>query len=182
MAKTPRRELALAHRREQVVDLYLQGWTQGAIAKQLGVAQATISSDLKAIRQLWQDSAVRDFDVCREIEIQKLNRIEREAWAAWERSQKPAQSARFDEGGLGGRSQKTVRNQYGDPRFLEIALRCNASRRALLGLDVQPAIVQNNLTIQLSSEERERHIAALLGELGTRLLPTSIQQGEPRDE
>jgi ParB-like chromosome segregation protein Spo0J len=157
-------------RRERVADLYLQGTTQTAIAEQLGYAQSTICGDLKEIRKTWRESAIRDFDLAREIELQKLDRIEREAWAAWERSQKPLQSARFKEGGSPERGEKTVKNQYGDPRFLDQVLKCCASRRALLGLDEQTAVVQNNVAIQLSVSEREQHIAAIVAEAQQRAL------------
>src|SRR5690242_11244148 len=87
------KDLAILQRRKQVAELYLQGWSQPAIAHQLDVSQPTICADLKAIRQDWRDSAIRDFDALRDLELQKLDLIEREAWEAWKRSQKPAQSA-----------------------------------------------------------------------------------------
>ena len=78
---------AVAERRQKVADLYLQGWTQARIGEHFGLNQKTISNDLTRIRQEWRESAIRDFDEAREIELRKLDRIEREAWAAWERSQ-----------------------------------------------------------------------------------------------
>src|SRR5712671_208116 len=93
MIVPPSKKLAILERRKQVADLYLQGWTQIAIAERLGVKQPTICEDLQGIRKQWRESAVRDFDLAREMELLKCDRVEREAWAAWERSQKPAQSA-----------------------------------------------------------------------------------------
>jgi hypothetical protein len=138
MPRKPRQSVALAQRRAQVGDLYLQSWTQTAIADRLAIAQSTVCADLKAIQQSWRDSAIRDFDQARLIELQKLDRIEREAWAAWERSQKPEQAARISGQGTGERSVKFIRNQTGDPRFLEQIQKCIAQRRVLLQLD-QPA-------------------------------------------
>jgi hypothetical protein len=130
----------LARRRENVADLYIQGWTQTAIAKQVGVSQGTISTDLKAIQKAWCESAVRNFDTLRERELKKLDRLEREAWAAWERSQKPAQSAVIHSDGNGQKTQKRVAEQCGDPRYLEQVHKCIVSRRALLGLDAPTKI------------------------------------------
>ncbi len=90
-------------------------------------------------------------------------------WSAWERSQKPAQSARFQEGAGAGRSDKTVRNQYGDSRFLELVLKCSSERRVLLKLNLETPVVQNNVSIQLTHDEREQHITALLLELQEKL-------------
>ena len=43
--RKPRRAIAIAKRREQVADLYLQGWTQMAIAAHFSIAQSTICTD-----------------------------------------------------------------------------------------------------------------------------------------
>jgi len=106
----------------------------------LRVSQPTICTDLQAIQRQWRDSALRDFDLLRERELKKLDRIEREAWDAWQRSQKPAQSAVFNVDGKGQKTQKWVVEQSGDPRFLEQVHKCITSRRALLGLDAPTRI------------------------------------------
>ena len=111
--------VAIAKRREIVADLYLQGTPQAVIGHQVDASQSTISSDLKAIKRHWRDSAVRDFDTAREVELRKLDRIEREAWEAWRRSQKPSQTAVMSTDGSDQKTQTTVRDQVGDPRFLE---------------------------------------------------------------
>ena len=130
--------LAIAKRQEIVADLYLQGTPQAVIGHQVDVSQSTVSSDLKAIKKQWRESAVRDFDTVREVELRKLDRIEREAWEAWRRSQNPLQTVVLT---TGGSDQKTtVRDQVGDPRFLEQVFKCVASRRAMLGLDAPTRI------------------------------------------
>ncbi len=140
MAVTRARKTEIAQRRKQVAELYVQGWTQVAIAEKLGAGQATICNDLQRLQQEWRASRLRDFDAARELEIQKLDRLEREAWAAWERSQKPSQSAEFKDDATSTPSKKKVKNQVGDPRFLVVVHQAIASRRALLGLDVLPAL------------------------------------------
>jgi predicted transcriptional regulator len=140
MGRKPRTAMAVSQRRASIAELYLQGWTQSAIAEQLGISQPAVSQHLTAIHARWRASAIRDFDEARLLELQKLDRIEREAWAGWERSQKPEQSARITGQGGSERSVKYVRNQFGDPRFLEQIQKCIASRRALLGLDAPTRI------------------------------------------
>ncbi|MGE4105519.1 MAG: hypothetical protein AB7E74_26435 [Pirellulales bacterium] len=133
------KKLAVVQRRLRVGDLYLQNFSQTAIAEELGVAQSTISEDLRAIEREWRESTIRDFELSRRIELRKLERIEREAWLGWDRSQKPAQSADIPGDGVQP-SRKRVRNQYGDPRFLDQIHKCIAGRRALLGLDAPTKI------------------------------------------
>jgi ATP/maltotriose-dependent transcriptional regulator MalT len=158
------RRLAIAQRRQQVARLYLQGQSQVEIAQELRTAQSTISKDLDKIHAAWRESAIRDFDAQRDLELARLNQIEREAWAAWERSQRPAQQA-VVEGETSGsqRSRRTVRNQYGDPRFLELAWRCNEQRRKMLGLDAPTQIAPAAAEIApLTAEQRRTHVAAIL--------------------
>jgi Putative ATPase subunit of terminase (gpP-like) len=135
MATRPQvRKMVIARRRQQAADLYLKGWTQTAIAEHLGVRQKTVCTDLQVVRGEWRGSMIRDFDLLREEELKKLAVLEQEAWAAWERSQKPAQEARVKDGDQ-SKATKTMKTRTGDPRFLEVILRCNVSRRLLLGLD-----------------------------------------------
>ena len=140
MGRTPQEELKIQHRRQQVAERYLQGWTQSAIAGDLVVSQATVSSDLKAIRKEWRASQIRDFDEAVQLELSKLQLLEREAWSGWQRSQEPAEITRVTQEGEGRKAEKTVRKQIGDPRFLELVHRAITARRALLGLDAPTRI------------------------------------------
>ena len=189
MSTRHNKRFVLAHRRQQVAELYLQGLAQSTIAEQLAVAQATVSADLEHIRKLWQESAIRDFAEVRSREMQKLDLIEREAWAAWQRSQKPAQSAVVTGSapGPGQQSRKTMKNQYGDPRFLQQVNQCISQRRGLLGLDVLPAPVtpQETFDANVSLEVRRQRVFALAaavtagGRIGT--AGTGPDQGQPGD-
>ena len=131
----------VAERRRNVADLYLQGYAQVKIAQRLGISQSTVSNDIQAIQKEWRKSAIRDFDILRERELKKLDRIESESWEAWFRSQKPAQSATITSNGQQSqKTQKRLEDQYGDPRYLSEIRACIASRRALLGLDAPTKI------------------------------------------
>ncbi|MCH7685110.1 MAG: helix-turn-helix domain-containing protein [Planctomycetes bacterium] len=168
MGRKPRRAIATAKRREQVADLYLQGWTQMAIAAHLSIAQSTVCTDLQAIQTHWRESGIRDFDLTREIELRKLDRLERETWEAWVRSQQPAQSARIRDDAPGRRAEKTVKNRYGDPRFLDQIHKCIAQRRALLGLDAPVRVVDATPPPALFDEERRDRIMKLAAVLQAR--------------
>ena len=163
------KKIAIAKRREKVADLYLQGWTQCQIAEQVDVKQSTVSDDLKKIQTAWRASSVRDFDQARELELRKIDRIEREAWAAWERSQKPAQTSTTSDETHQRKTRRQMRNQYGDPRFLEQVNKCIASRRAILGLDapVRTEIKTDGHTVVERRDRIVTVVAALRDRAGT---------------
>ncbi len=79
LGRTPRENVRIEQRGQQVADLYVKGSTQAQIARQLGMAQSTVSADLKAIRREWRDSMIRDFDEAMTVELKKLEHLEREA-------------------------------------------------------------------------------------------------------
>lgn len=178
MGHKSRQTLVEARRRQQVANLYLQGWPQAAIAEQLQIAQATVSRDLKRIYADWRQSSVRDFDMLQTIELQKIDRLERESWAAWDRSQKPSQQARIKGGSSEQNAERLVKNQIGDPRFLEQVHKCIAARRALLGLDAPTRIAaEGPVVMPLTDEQRRAHIRAIIQELQQKKLAQ-----EPIDE
>lgn len=144
------RQMARAQeRREQIAALYVRGQYQTEIARQLHVTQQQVSLDLKIIRAQWRASAIRDFDAAKELELQKLDALEREAWQAWERSKQPREITLTEQtegaevvlpdGETRPRAairKASVRRDAtaGDPRYLEQIQKCIAQRCALLGL------------------------------------------------
>ncbi len=165
MSITPARRLAIAQRRQQVAKLYLSGKGQVEIGQELNLAQSTICKDLEHIRTAWRESSIRDFDAQRDLEIARLNQIEKESWAAWERSQQPAQTAVVSGAAGSQTAKRTLRHQCGNPRFLELALRCNEERRKLLGLDAPLKIAPVTPDSRpLTIEQRRTHIFAIMRE------------------
>lgn len=159
MGRTRQEDVRIEQRRQQVGDLYVKGSTQSQIARELGVSQSTVSVDLKAIRREWRDSRIRDFDEAVSIELKKLDHLEREAWSGWERSQQPAESTKVTQDGSGKKAEKIVKQQQGDPRFLEQVHRCIVSRRTLLGLDAPTRIAPT------SPDGREPYHTYVMAEL-----------------
>jgi len=159
VGRTKNETTAISRRRATVADLYVQGWMQSEIAGQIGVSQPTVSMDIKAIQKQWRESAIRDFDILRERELQKLDRFEREAWEAWNRSQNAVQETLVNINGSEQKSVRKVADQTGDPRFLEQIHKCIASRRALLGLDAPTRIAPT------SPDGKEAYHAHVMSEL-----------------
>ena len=148
MTASKSKRLKLSERRAKVVDLYLQGYTQHAIAKEVHSTQGTISKDLNAIRSQWLSSRIRNFDEAKEIELKKIDRLECEAWSAWKRSQEDAVTNKtMMEGGDAPKSkaERTVKGQTGDAKFLTVVRQCIECRCKLLGLDTPEKFVETDL-------------------------------------
>ena len=56
------KKFEILRRRRQIAELYVQRYTQAAIAEKLRVSQATVAADIKRIRREWRASTLRDFD------------------------------------------------------------------------------------------------------------------------
>ena len=70
----------LARDRRKIADLYLKGWIQADIAAEIGMAQQTVSNDIKALQKDWLASALIDFNEAKSQELAKVDRLEREYW------------------------------------------------------------------------------------------------------
>jgi len=130
----------LARDRKRIAEMYLQGYLQSDIAQELGLCVATVSRDLKVIRERWELSALRDFDAMRARELAKLDNLEIEYWEAWQRSIGLAKTV--TEKGLPGEDgglvvkERTEKSEplLGDPRFLRGVYDCIQARCAILGV------------------------------------------------
>jgi transcriptional regulator with XRE-family HTH domain len=169
----PRVDTTVEYRRQQVATRYLRGELQSEIARVFGVSQQQISQDLKAIRSAWLASAIRDFDALKAEELARVDTVEREAWAAWTRSQTDKQIAiqeqyddpvtTKDEKGRTAITSKVRKHaslrkegQTGAPSFLEIILKCIAKRCEILGLDAPRKFNININWDELSGEQIDR--------------------------
>jgi len=137
--RSTRTTLRVLQRRQAVASRYLRGESQATIARALGVTQQQISLDLQAIHALWLAAALRDTDALKAEQRAKIDAVEREAWAAWHRSQQPREMTVTEatDGGETPRRKNSVRRegQAGAPCFLAVILTCVARRCTLLGLD-----------------------------------------------
>ena len=134
MGHTRQKKLQIEHRRTQVTELCLKRWTQAAIARELGVSQATISYDLKAVHKELKESRVHDLDEAIMREVASLDVVVREAWKEWERSKQPAETAHMIQTNGEKRVEKTVRERSGDYRLLRVMIDASEKRCKLLGL------------------------------------------------
>lgn len=147
------RKTEITHRRLQVSEMYLRGVYQSEIAAKLGVDQATISRDLAELRKEWLDRSVNHIDQRKAIELAKIDRLELEYWAAWDRSKENAEvevveqigSRKKIKSGTGDNKEtieperikkyKRTEGQSGNPAFLAGVLSCIDKRCEILGLN-----------------------------------------------
>src|SRR5262245_41119573 len=121
-----REKTDLAHRRQRIAERYLRGEYQTTIAADLGINQAQVSRDLKAIRALWLSAAIRDFDAAKAQELAKIDLVESEYWSAWERSKQDKEISYQEATGDGKKKKLSLRKegQAGNPAFLDGVLKC----------------------------------------------------------
>ena len=60
MARNAKEKLLIDQRRLRVSELSLKGWSQVAIAQEMGISQATVSTDLAAIQKEWRESRIQN--------------------------------------------------------------------------------------------------------------------------
>ena len=189
----------------EVARLYLEGKYQSEIAIARAGAQQQISQDLQIIQARWRESALRDFDALKQEQLAKIDHAEREAWAAWYRSQEDKEVVYSEEGGtstaipappdnkaltvedveafvatLSKKPPKTSSKQYtrregqvGDPRFLDMALKCVERRCKLLGLDMPQRIELAGADGGAVRVQMEGNLADAIANLGTFLKDAS---------
>lgn len=128
--------LRVLERRKNVAARYLRGEPQWQIAQSFEVDQGTISRDLAAIQALWERDATQALSARKARELAKIDAVEADAWRAWKRSQ---------EDGIvlesGKRAKFTFKRELrkacaGDPRFLELVLRCVQRRCEICGIEL----------------------------------------------
>lgn len=130
MAATKRTKKQREQNLAELAELYLppHSWTQNALAEYFGVGQSQISQDLKAIATMWRDSAIRDFDLARAVELEKINALETVHAEAWEAS-RVSYNVVDNETGVVDKVQLG-----GDPRHLTGIQWCISERCKLLEL------------------------------------------------
>jgi len=139
--KTPEQLMA---RRQQVSELYLECNSMAEIGRQLGVSAVTVYKDICWAREQWRTRAADAIEKHKQRELGRIDHVEIEATRAWKRSQRDAVTVTHETGTgtIGGgelgnvdKRKEQRAGQAGDPRFLDVVLKCIDARRKILGLD-----------------------------------------------
>jgi len=132
-------------RRNLVAALRVDGKTLFEIAEQIGVAKATVGTDLKVIERQWLEEAKLNFSAKRLHEEAELLRIKEQAWDSF-----------FASCGEG--------QPEGDPRFLVVALKAEEQIIALYKLDDAEIYWRNEVAGGDSTGAIEAHVVEVVVE------------------
>jgi hypothetical protein len=155
----------LARQREQVAfDLAAtRGLTETEIAEELAkqglgqVTQQAVSKMLRRVEERMFKEMTGRVKVMKVRQTASLQKVFREALAAWEQSKRPQKSLTTQHGPAGANgepgpvkgTQTTIRDQDGDPRYLQLACQALADIRKIWGVD-EPARTQSDISGRLA--------------------------------
>ena len=129
-----RPKLSAQKRRPFVAEMYLSGKYQSEIARHFGVTHTTIHNDLKAIRKQWSKRYAETWNTVVSEQLAKIDKLEREAWVAWGRSQKDAETKETVVSRDKSTSIKMKKvGQVGEPQFLKTIQWCISERLKIVG-------------------------------------------------
>jgi hypothetical protein len=165
----------LARKREQVA-LHLsatKGLSEAEIAEELDkqglgkVTQQAVSKMLIRVEKRLLAEMSEQVKLMKVRQTTALQKVYRDAMAAWEESKKPQKSLTTKHGPSGENgepgkvleSHSLLRDQDGDPRYLEQARQALADIRKIWGVD-EPAQTRNDITGRLTLEIVEEIIDA----------------------
>lgn len=107
----------------------------------------TVSKDVNKLLEEWRETRIDNTDLALQLELERLDSIVKEAWAAWEKSKTDYERKKAKQQGIPGNSEEengiiTVKLEqqkeevicYGDPRYLDVIHKALIERRKLLGL------------------------------------------------
>lgn len=171
MGRELKQSLFLEERQLVVADLYMvKGKTQLEVAEELGVSVATVRNDIKKIRYEYSMKRMEKLDMQRKIENLKLDAIEKEAWAAWQRSIGKSRRTVTRKDGGGDVIDETITEDelVGDPRFLTTIQSCMDRRIRLNGLDQPQELIISTMEQKLKAGIIEGRITfdMLINEVG----------------
>ncbi|HEY7157935.1 MAG TPA: hypothetical protein VH575_28515 [Gemmataceae bacterium] len=189
--------LRILQRRRRVASMYLRGLSQWEIGRQLGVSQQCIAKDVAALEKEWLAAAVVDLDAAKAKELARIDRLERVAWRAWQRScqRKERASSRLEKKLNDDAQQgKTVTSKQtelrdGNPEYLKRVEWCINKRCELLKLNPPQRLEHGGSaelppirteTVELTRAQRFVRIAALLADGG--IVPPDGGTGSGPDE
>jgi len=147
MVGPKRTKLEIKRDRVKIAELYIKGVYQSIIAEDLGLDQSQISYDLKQIQKEWVKNTTLNLDDYKGKELAKIDQVERMAWEGYDRSLRELKSKIIKSKDIAkdaktgkisaDNTDQTIKteNRNGDPRFLEIIMKCIDRRCKLMGLD-----------------------------------------------
>lgn len=194
------KELICSKKKVEIARLYMEARSQAAIAEQMGLSINTVAKYLREIREEWKQEYKELWETKKAEQLAKIDRVEEEAWDAWFRScgeqittkrtvREYRENVDSPRGGhvmvpIEQNREQVVRQQNGDPRFLERIQWCIEMRVKILGL-IKASDHQTTVNINWGQFiQMQRQGARPLGDTsapsaanlpGARAQPTEVQ-------
>lgn len=179
----------------QIAKLYVRGTTQMDMAKMLGVSQGQISSDLRLVLKKWQEERLHDIDRYKNEQLVRINAIEEEMWAAWEKS-KTTKKVIINKSKSGemldvidpvtGKMTKQQSDKYwragtteeepvsGDMQYMNGIMWCVQERAKILGLYAPKKVANTDPTGEFESTSAKEILGDIIGGI--------LKRAEPEDK
>ena len=163
-------KFALLERRKRVADLYLRGKSQWQIAQELGINQGNVSRHLEALRVEWRKSNELKIDVMQQRELAKVDLIEVEAWAAWERSkenkERTTKERASGESTIRSKAVVVTEGRLPENEYLKTVMMCINKRCEILGLDAATRIHHSGAIGSMTETDKAALIGGIAAKLG----------------
>ena len=147
-----------------ISELYKRGYSYREIRDEVmarldlsSYSLRTVSKDVNRLLQEWRETRIENTDLALQLELERLDAIVKEAWAAWEKSKEDYTTRnskqkcvpgdllkKSDDEGSDTKTEEIITVQMeqsskevvctGDPRYLDIIHKALIERRKLLGL------------------------------------------------
>lgn len=131
-------------RRQEMIQLYRDGFTQQYIADQMGCTRENIAMQLKRVRIEWLSQSLIDLAERMAVEESQIVEVQNKAVLAWYKSCTPKvkRTEKVKDGEEGQETEHSVtdENQCGDPRYLEVMLKCIERRCKLFGISTEDTL------------------------------------------
>lgn len=142
-----------------IAGLYKRGYSYREIREEVmnrldlqSYSLRTVHKDIQQLLEEWRETRIENFDHAVQLELERIDEIIKEAWAAWDKSKTDYEKKKAKQQGIpGGGNDDGESNEggvitikmeqqreevicYGDPRYLEVVHKNLIERRKLLGL------------------------------------------------
>ena len=140
----------------KIAKWYLEGKTHNEIAEKLGLSRQTVGYELKAIFEEWKKDRIQTFEEKILIELEKINKIESEAWEEWFNSKKDKTTiSNSYNTKFGETNSETTSNSTGNRGYIQDIKWCIETRLKILSIlpkknDVK--VYENNDDLDLIDE------------------------------
>ena len=149
-------------------DLFLRGYPYREIAKRLNddlakrkmdyrLTESMVYYDIQKLLISWKRDQLESIDQYVTLELQKLDKMETEAWNAWELSKQKKTKNKTKKAGNGlmGRqimTEEATETTSGNPRYLDLLLNVQHRRAKMLGFDAPIKIDIPGVNVTVNNE------------------------------